>query len=133
MCEIYSEKYHFPTFKIKVEETNNTVNVVEYKFMGSKRVGLSHPFTVVAIAPIQYEMIKPPFSIMGLIMANPMMLLMLFSFIMVFAMPKMLQGMSPEELEQIQKNSAMSGGGDPMKNLSKLMGVPNPAGDDEDD
>lgn len=130
-CEVYSSKYHFPSFKIKVSDENNTVSVVEYKYTGAKRLAANYPLIVTALAPIQYEMVKPSFSIMGMIMANPMMILMLFSFVMVFAMPKMLQGMTPEELEQIQKNSAMSGG-DPMKNFSKLMGVP-AAGDDEDD
>lgn len=131
-CDVYSAKYHFPSFKIKVSEENSTISVVEYKYVGAKRLSVNYPLTITALVPIQYEMVKPPFSIMGMIMANPMMLLMLFSFVMVFAMPKMMQGMTPEELEQIQKNSAMSGG-DPMKNFSKLMGVPSSAGDDEDD
>jgi hypothetical protein len=45
-------------------------------------------------------------------------------------MPKMMANMSPEELAELKKQSATSG--DPMKELSKLMGG-KPAADEEDD
>lgn len=84
-----------------------------------------------ALAPIQYTLKKPPLSIMGMVMANPMMLIMVFMLFVVIAMPKMLQGMSPEELQELQKQSAT--GGDPMNSLKKLMGMSSPAGDDDDE
>jgi hypothetical protein len=68
---------------------------------------------------------------MGMVMANPMMLIMVFMLFVVIAMPKMLQGMSPEELQELQKQSAT--GGDPMNSLKKLMGMSSPAGDDDDE
>jgi hypothetical protein len=52
-----------------------------------------------AIAPMQYTLKKPPLSIMGMLMANPMMIMMVFMLIVVIGMPKLLQGMTPEELE----------------------------------
>ncbi len=116
--------------KLKIDQESKNISVVEYKYFGAKRIPSVYPLSFVAIAPIQYTMPKPPFSIIGFVMANPMMLLMLFSFVMVFAMPKMLQGMSPEELQEIQKQSAANG--DPMKNLSKLMGMPASNNDDDD-
>ncbi len=50
-----------------------------------------------------------------------MIIMMLFSLGMVIAMPILMKNLSPEELEEIQRNSAASG--DPMQKLSKLMGV----------
>ncbi len=125
-----SPNHHFPQMKLKIDQESKNISVVEYKYFGAKRIPSVYPLSFVAIAPIQYTMPKPPFSIIGFVMANPMMLLMLFSFVMVFAMPKMLQGMSPEELQEIQKQSAANG--DPMKNLSKLMGMPASNNDDDD-
>lgn len=130
MCDVQSPLYHFPQLKLKIDKDSQNISVVEYKYFGAKRIAATYPLSFVALAPIQYDMVKPPFSIVGFIMANPMMLLMLFSFVMVFAMPKMLQGMSPEELQEIQKQSAANG--DPMKNLSKLMGMPSNNNDDDD-
>jgi hypothetical protein len=130
VCDVQSSSHHFPQLKIKIDKDSNNISVVEYKYFGAKRAPATYPLSFVALTPIQYEMKKPPFSIMGFIMANPMMLLMLFSFVMVFAMPKMMQGMSPEELQELQKQSAANG--DPMKNLSKLMGMPTANNDDDD-
>ena len=105
--------------------------ISEIKYFGGQRQpNASYPLQFVGMAPIQYAAVKPPFSILGLIMANPMILLMGFSMLIVFAMPKLMQNMTPEELAEMQKQTAASG--DPMKNLSKLMGVKQ-SGDEEDD
>lgn len=42
----------------------------------------------------------------------------------------MMANMSPEELEELKKQSAA--GGDPMAKLNKLMGVAGPPEDDDD-
>ena len=49
-----------------------------------------------ALAPLRFEVAKPPFSPLRMLMANPMMLVMVFMLIVVLVMPKLLQGMSPE-------------------------------------
>ena len=40
------------------------------------------------------------------IFANPMMLLMGFSILMMFAMPKMMEGLDPEALEEVKQSQA---------------------------
>lgn len=116
---------------MKVSAENNTISVIEYKYPGAPRVAASYPIVLNALAPIQYEVQKPPFSLWGMIMANPMMLMMLFSLVMVVGMPYLMQNMSPEELEEIKRQSAKNG--DPMKQLSQLMGGGKTANDDDDD
>lgn len=127
--EVYSLTDHFSQLKLKVTAENNTIFVIEYKYPGAPRLVVNHPITLTALAPIQYEVQKPPFSLYNMIMANPMMLMMLFSLVMVVGMPYLLNNMSPEELEEMKRQSAKNG--DPMKQLSKLMS--GKTGDDDDD
>lgn len=131
---MYSLQDHFSQLKIKVSEEGNdhfNISVIEYKFPGAPRLPMDYPIVLTALAPIMYQVPKPPFSLWNLIMGNPMMIMMLFSLVMVIGMPMLLKNMSPEELEEIKKQSA--GKGDPMKELSKLMGMKGNTADDDDD
>jgi hypothetical protein len=130
--EVYSLTDHFSQLKLKVSADNNTISVIEYKYPGAARIVVPYPITLTALAPILYEIPKPPISIVNMIISNPMMLMMLFSLVMVVGFPMLLKGMSPEELEEIKRQSAANGG-DPMKKLSKLMGVQQAGGDDDDE
>lgn len=117
--------------KVVAEETEyKSVSVVEYKYLGAKKLQADYPIILTALAPIVYTLPKPQFSILGFMMANPMMIMMLFSLVMVVGMPMLMKNMSPEELEEIQKNSLT--GGDPMQKLSKLMGGGKVAEDDDE-
>jgi len=83
---------------------------------------------------VYYFQPKKQFNIMGYIMANPMMLMMGFMVVMMVVMPKMMEGMDPEELKKMQE--ARGGEGmetDPMKALQKLMGGGDSKNNDEDD
>lgn len=123
----------YPQMKIKLSAENGTITVVEYKYVGAKRIPAAYPMVITAIMPVKYFQVRPPLSIMSMITGNPMMIMMLFMLVMIVAFPNMLAGMSPEELKEMQKSSASAG--DPMKELSKLMGVGGAAAakDDEDD
>lgn len=122
---------HFPLLKLKVSAEENTISVIEYKYPGAPRTPANYPITLTALAPIQYEVQKPPFSLWGMIWQNPMILMMLLSLAMVVGMPMLLKNMSPEELEEMKRQSAAKG--DPMKEFSKLMGMKQAANDDDDD
>eukprot|EP01039_Chlorochromonas_danica_P003559 gene3559-3898_t len=128
--DVYSSLFHFPQMKIKVSAENATVSVVEYKYPGAPRATANYPITLQALAPMLYEIPKPPFSILGMLMGNPMMLLMIVTAVIAFAMPKMMANMSPEELEELKRQSA---GGDPMAKLTKLMSGGAAASKDDDD
>ena len=52
----------------------------------------SHPIRAQALYPIRYFQQRQPFSIVGLIMGNPMMALMVVMFGLVMLNPKMMQG-----------------------------------------
>mmetsp|Transcript_3220 Transcript_3220/g.5021 ORF Transcript_3220/g.5021 Transcript_3220/m.5021 type:complete len:159 (-) Transcript_3220:75-551(-) len=134
LLDVVSIQLLYPQMKIKVSAENGTVTVVEFKYPGAKRLPSSYPIVLTALMPINYFQKKPPLSIIGMITGNPMMLMMLVMLIVVVGFPSLLQGMSPEELKEMR---AASGGtsGDPMKDLSKLMGMGGGAdgGKDDDD
>lgn len=134
--DVLSIHHMFPKMKIKVSAEDGSITVVEYKYHGAKRIPSVYPLVVTAVAQVEYFQVRPPFNLMGMIMGNPMMLIMLLSAVVVIGMPKLMANMSPEELEELKKNSAGSGG-DPMKQLTALMGGGAAAGkgkdDDEDD
>jgi len=140
----------FSTMKVKIlienDRADNAIHAVEYKFPGAAKIPAAYPLVLEAIItpsgtsgvgaspgtqkrvsnPLNssYFAVKKQFNIMGYIMANPMMLMMGVMLIMVVVMPKMLEGMDPEELKKMQ---AERGGEDmetdPMKAFQKLMGV----------
>ena len=119
--------------KLKVSAESGSITVVEFKYHGAKRIPSTYPLVITALAQAQHFQQRPPFNLMGMIMANPMILLMLFTGLIVIGMPQLLAGMTPEELEEIKKQSATQG--DPMKQLSALMGggASKATNDDDDD
>lgn len=121
----------YPQMKIKVSAENGTVTVNEYKYLGAQPMRASYPMVLTAIMPVRYFQVKPPLSILGMITGNPMMIMMLVMGVVVMFFPKMMANMTPEELAELKKQSATSG--DPMKELSKLMGGKPAAGDEDDD
>lgn len=128
LLDVSSEKETFPQMKLKVVAEEGSISVVEYKYPGAKKVAANYPILLRAIAPVKYFQVKPPLSIMKMIMGNPMMLMMGFMLVVVLLMPKMMAGMDPEELKELQKQQAQAG--DPMKQFQKLWGG---GGKDDDD
>ena len=120
----------YPQMKIKLSAENGTVTVVEYKYVGAKRVPAAYPIVITAIMPNKYFQTRPPISIIGLITGNPMIIMMLFALVTIVAFPNMMAGLSPEDLQELKKSQ---GSGDPMKELSKLMGVGGAEVKDDDD
>lgn len=116
--------------KIKVSAENATVIAVEYKYSGAKRQAAQYPLLLKAATGVRYFQKKKQLSIIGMITGNPMMIVMAISLVAVMVMPKMLQGLSPEELAELKKQS---GSGDPMKELTKLMGMGGDKKEDDDD
>jgi len=124
----------FPQMKLKISAENGTISVVEYKYPGAKRIPASYPLVITAVLKPLYFKKKAQISLFGLIAANPMIVMMIVFFVVMVAFPKMLTaGLTPEELQELKKQQGTQG--DPMQELSKLMGVnsPKPVGDDEDE
>ena len=109
----------FPQMKIQVNAEEGIIKVVEYKYPGAVKRPSTYPLLLTAMAPINYFQARPQFSIMGFVMANPMIILMGFSALLLVGMPKILKELDPEalkEYEEAQRNS------NPQELLSKLLG-----------
>ena len=113
LLDIISPYFMFSQYKIKVENSSSPIpirlyiciillclnftslnfcSVIEYKYPGAMKMPSSHPIRAQALYPIRYFQQRQPFSIVGLIMGNPMMALMVVMFGLVMLNPKMMQG-----------------------------------------
>lgn len=99
--DVSSIEEQFPQMKIKISAEEGKITVVEFKFPGAKRLPASYPIVISAITQNQYFQIKEPLSLTKMLMANPMMIMMMFALLVVMGMPKLLEGMSPEDLKEV--------------------------------
>ena len=60
---------------------------VEYKYPGAKRIPAEYPLNIKPLAPVIFFQKPKSFSILGMIMANPMMLMMGLMALMAIGMP----------------------------------------------
>jgi len=124
------DDFVFPFVKVLVTENADGVVVGKchmYYFLGGERVPLPscNNLRLPAISKVSYFEQKRPFSLMGLF-KNPMLLMMLFGAGMTFIMPKMMEGMDPEQRKEME--AQMAAQQDPMKMMQNLFGG---GGDDE--
>lgn len=96
---------------------------IEYVYPGAPKQAIVHPLTLTAHATYQYFENPPGFSISSLL-KNPMLLMMLASIGLMFLMPKMMEGLEPEEKERMQRQMEMQK--DPAKMLSSMFGLDEP-------
>ena len=89
----------FPQAKLKIEAESGIITVVEFKYPGAKRVPVSYPIVLSALAPNSYFQQRAPFNPIGYLLGNPMMLMMLFSVGVMFLMPMLTAGMDEEQLK----------------------------------
>lgn len=120
LLEVLSIHDQFSSVKLKVSAETGVIKAAEYKYPGSKRYAIEYPLFMTAIAPVMYFQQHPPFSIIGIILGNPMLIMMAFSFVVVLFIPMLMNNLSEEELKEIQENSP----GDPMKMMQSMLGVP---------
>lgn len=120
VLDIQSTVYHFSQIKIQFlpDEMSNP-RCIEYLYPGAKKNAVPHPLTLTALATYSYFEPRRGFSIFDLL-KNPMIIMMAFSAGLMFLMPKMMEGLDPEEKERMKQQMEMQK--DPTKLLSQLWG-----------
>lgn len=118
LVDVLSTHEVFSQLKIKVDAVEQTVGVVEYKYPGAKRQAASYPLQLTAMSPLNYFQVKPPFSIMGFIMGNPMIVIMGAGCCMMVYFPKMLKELDPEGMKAYEESAKDT---DPRELLAKLF------------
>eukprot|EP00536_Pseudo-nitzschia_multiseries_P008167 jgi/Psemu1/319318/estExt_fgenesh1_pm.C_2030013 len=118
--DIDSKTYHFPQVKIQLlEESMDAPKCLEYAFPGAAKRALKYPLVIHPKGSYQYFETKRGFSIFGLL-RNPMVIMMLFSVGLMVAMPKMMEGLDPEEKARMKEQ--MKNQQDPTAMLSQMWG-----------
>lgn len=120
LLEVHSATYAFSHVKIQLLESSPPEpKCVQYAFVGAEKRVVPHPLVLTAHA--SYNYFDPPrtFSLLGLL-RNPMVLMMGFGVVVMFAMPAMMEGMDDEQRQQMQRNMEMQQ--DPSKMLGQLWG-----------
>ena len=121
LVDVLSTHEVFSQLKIKVNAAEQTVGVVEYKYPGAKRQAASYPLQFTAMSPLNYFQVKPPFSVMGFVMGNPMIVIMGAVCCMMVYFPKMLKELDPEGMKAYEE-STKDVPSDPREIFAQLFG-----------
>ena len=107
VLDVQSREHHFSQVKIQLlEESMDSPKCIEYVYPGAPKQAIPHPLELTAHASYEYYEPRQGFSIFS-ILKNPMLLMMIVSVGMMVLMPKMMEGLDPEQKEQMQKQMAM--------------------------
>lgn len=124
LLDVQSHTHLFSQVKIQLlegttEEEALGIKCIEYAYPGASKQAIPHPLILTAHAQYQYFEPRQGFSVYS-ILKNPMLLMMLFSAVLMFFMPKMMENLDEEQKEQMQRQMEMQS--DPSKMLSQLWG-----------
>ncbi|GJJ72133.1 ER membrane protein complex subunit 7 [Entomortierella parvispora] len=100
--EVQSPQYIYPNMRLVVSDQQAKAYIVSIGADWSNNDNaITFPITLVPRAPAMYFIPREGFQIKHLF-ANPMMLMMGFSVIMLFVMPKLMANMDPEAMQEMQ-------------------------------
>jgi hypothetical protein len=127
--DIPSKQYHFGQIKIQLlEDSMDAPRCLEYAYPGAPKKVLSYPLVIYPNGTFQYFEMKSGFSVFSLL-KNPMVLMMVVSVGMMVAMPKLMEGMDPEEKARMKQQMAVQQ--DPTQMFSQMLGGLTGASPDE--
>jgi hypothetical protein len=107
LLDVQSREHHFSQVKIQIlEDAMDSPKCIEYVYPGAPKQSIPHPLELTAHASYQYYEPRQGFSLLA-IFKNPMLLMMLVMGGMMFIMPKMMEGLDPEQKEQMQRQLEM--------------------------
>ncbi|CAO3574288.1 unnamed protein product [Mortierella alpina] len=102
LLEVQSPQYTYPSVKVVVSEKDTRAHLVT---LGADWSNNDHalplPLSLTPRGPTSYFIPREGFKVSHLF-ANPMMLMMGFSVLMLFLMPKLMANMDPEAMEEMQ-------------------------------
>ena len=128
--DIDSKEHHFGQIKVQLlKEAMDAPKCLEYAYPGAAKRAVKYPLVLNPKGTYQYFQTKKGFNIMSML-KNPMVLMMLFSVGMMVVMPKMMEGLDPEEKARMRKQ--MENPKDPTQMLSELWGEVTGSGVEEE-
>ncbi|KAJ3025315.1 UNVERIFIED_CONTAM: Diphthamide biosynthesis protein 2 [Siphonaria sp. JEL0065] len=107
LVEVLSRDYYFPKVRVAVSGNNIAASVhADGTNWNAPGPEMKFPLEIPAKIILDPFTPRPKLSIMGLIMGNPMLLMMGGTMVLFFFLPKMMEGLDPEELKKIQESRA---------------------------
>ncbi|KAI9226304.1 MAG: hypothetical protein DHS80DRAFT_32885 [Piptocephalis tieghemiana] len=105
ILNVQSRLYDYPTLKIQVDKGGK---VQAYSFLPGSSWDTSNPSVELPLRLLpkskrSYFMAREGFNLMGLLM-SPYVLMMGFTGLMVYGVPKLMENMDPEALKEMQKS-----------------------------
>mmetsp|Transcript_22705 Transcript_22705/g.44555 ORF Transcript_22705/g.44555 Transcript_22705/m.44555 type:complete len:220 (-) Transcript_22705:345-1004(-) len=129
--EVSTTTYGYPLYIVEVAKTGK---ISATYWFGKRRRELQHPLTLEPYGVQSYFEPRKTLSIMSLFM-NPMVLMMAVMMGLMFVLPKLQEGMDPEELKKLQEDMKKSQADqpDPQKLLGSMFGGGNTDEDSDSD
>ena len=128
--DVLSAQFAFSRYKVNVRPGHaSRIQALEYAYPGAQKVPVAHPLTIQPHGRLTYFVARQTYGL-AQVLKNPMILMMGFTMLMVFVMPRMMKGMDPEEMEKMQEQM---GSNDPNELWNELWGKKKKDGDDSDD
>ncbi|GBB91874.1 hypothetical protein RclHR1_01930016 [Rhizophagus clarus] len=108
LLEISSKKFIYPKIRVDVdsEGVRPFVTIIGSEWSNTGP-SLQYPLELPARSASEYFMVRDGFSIASLF-ANPYIIMMGFSVLLLFIMPKMMANMDPDALKELQENQAQN-------------------------
>ncbi|KAG0260438.1 hypothetical protein BG011_001909 [Mortierella polycephala] len=102
LLEVQNPQYVYPSVRLIVTEGDTKAHVVSQGTDWSNNdYAMPLPLTLTPRAASSYFIPREGFKL-SYLFANPMMLMMGFSVLMLFLMPKMMANMDPEAMQEMQ-------------------------------
>ena len=120
LLDVLSTEYLFSQFKLNLPEDDGEIRVLEYMYPGANKRAAAYPVDLRPHVKLEYfDKRQQP----GLhtLFRNPMLLMMGFTMLMVFFMPKLMDSLDPEERKRMEEQ--MSNSSDPQKMIKGLFGL----------
>jgi hypothetical protein len=109
LLSVESHDYLFDSLRIDIKPSEPTPeirpHVLGTPFNPASPVSLSYPISLVPRSKNAYFIPRESFNLVGMFQ-NPMMMIMAFTAVMMFAMPYIMKNMDPEMLEEMKGHQA---------------------------
>ena len=134
LLDVLSVDYVFSQIKLNLPTAaGEPIRCLEYAYPGAAKKAAPYPVELSPHLKMQYFDVREQPGLHTLF-RNPMLLMMMFTCGLVVFMPKLMDGMDPEEKKKLQEQ--MGAAQDPasmMKSLFGLQGDEDDASEDEGD
>ena len=104
ILEVAAPGYRFP--RLRVEMSARHAGKFRAALVENHRNILPLPLTAHPMGAVQFFEPRPQFFSLATLYRNPMILLMGFSLVMLFVMPKMMENMDEEQKKELQERMA---------------------------